>query len=30
MNQENLVKIACIIEQETAKAILIIVDDQEC
>jgi hypothetical protein len=30
MNEENLVKIACIIEQETAKAILIVVDDQEC
>jgi hypothetical protein len=30
MNEENLVKIACTIEQETAKAILIVVDDQEC
>jgi hypothetical protein len=26
----NLLKITCTIEQETAKAILILVDDQEC
>jgi hypothetical protein len=30
MNEENLVKIACTIEQETSKAILVVVDDQKC
>jgi hypothetical protein len=30
MNEQNLVKITCTIEQETAKAILIVVDDQKC
>ena len=30
MNEQNLVKITCAIEQETSKAILIVVDDQEC
>jgi hypothetical protein len=30
MNEQNLVKISCTIEQETAKAILIVVDDQKC
>ena len=30
MNERNLVKISCTIEQETAKAILIVVDDQKC
>jgi hypothetical protein len=30
MNEQNLVKITCTIEQETAKAILIVIDDQEC
>ena len=30
MNEQNLVKISCTIEQETSKAILIVVDDQKC
>ena len=30
MNEENLIKISCIVEQETARAILIVVDDHEC
>jgi hypothetical protein len=30
MNEENLVKIACTIEQETSKAILVVVDGQKC
>ena len=30
MNEQNLVKITCSIEQETAKAILVVVDDQKC
>jgi hypothetical protein len=30
LNEQNLVKVNCTIEQETSKAILIVVDDQKC